>query len=85
MKNFKDYTSLNEASMDTYFKRLQEREETLSNLIHGMRKGGVLRNGIVKELGTGYNKDFDKIIEHLHEAKGVLDDIIMDAGLDLGY
>jgi len=82
MKDFKKYLFLNEASMEMHLHRLEDKEETLYRLVNFMNKG-VARKAIVKELGTGYDKDFDKIAKHLEDARTILEQIIMDIEINL--
>jgi hypothetical protein len=66
---------INESAYNALFKKISE----LDNLRMQLSTNKVIAKKIIKELGTGYEKDFKKVDKLLNDALTILEEIQMDA------
>ena len=73
---FKDYLTkeMNEATPQAIAKALNSRIEKLEDV----KNLKIVESWVVKDYGSGYKKDFNKVRKHIDEAIGILQEIITE-------
>ena len=74
-RNLINESEINESFSSAIFKKIA----VLDQVRNSLTPGKVIPKRIIRELGSGYEKDFKKIDELLTEAMSILEEIQMDA------